>query len=105
VNDKWHKILCSKHNSSYLDTTADTSYAPLSIVYTRNTLPKETPVGTKHKFTLQNIYKAILIELKTRYFRRINRPELPLFRRLYLLKADDTSFVPQSISTSPVYTS
>ncbi|EAT86253.1 hypothetical protein SNOG_06422 [Parastagonospora nodorum SN15] len=31
--------------------------------------------------------------------------ELPLFRRLYLRKAEATSVVPQSISTSPVYTS
>lgn len=35
----------------------------------------------------------------------INKFELPLFRRLYLRKAEATSVVPQSISTSPVYTS
>jgi hypothetical protein len=40
----------------------------------------------------------------TTYF-HTKRFELPLFRRLYLLKALATSFAPQSISTSPLYTS
>ena len=36
---------------------------------------------------------------------RINKAKLPLLRRFYLLNAALTSAVPQSISTSPAYTS
>ena len=45
------------------------------------------------------------LRLPLNNYLNINRFELPLFRRLYLRKAEATSFVPQSISTSPVYTS
>mgnify|MGYP003624107357 CR=1 FL=1 len=40
-----------------------------------------------------------------KHYVRPNRFKLPLFRRFYFRKAAATSFVPQSISTSPVYTS
>jgi hypothetical protein len=63
MNDKWHKNACSKHNSSYVETTADFICSLVNRLHQEH-LAKKTPVGTKHRFTPQNIYKAILIELK-----------------------------------------